>query len=62
MGTYPVQTKFWCKPRANLLKNISKNSKKIMNVLLSLPHLYIKFHGQIHLTLEVTKKRNLGCI
>ena len=28
MGTYPVQTKFWCKSRVNLLKNISKNSEK----------------------------------
>ena len=27
MGTY-VQTKFWCKLHANLLKNISKNSEK----------------------------------
>ena len=29
-----------------------------MNVLLSLPHLYTKFYGQIHLTLKVTKKTN----
>ena len=29
-----------------------------MNVFLSLPHIYIKFHGQIRLTLEVTKKTN----
>ena len=29
-----------------------------MNVLLTIPHLYIKVHGQIHLTLEVTKKTN----
>ena len=28
LGTYPVQTKFWYKPRANLLKNISKNPEK----------------------------------
>jgi hypothetical protein len=27
-----------------------------MNVHLRLPHLYTKFHGQIHLTLAVTKK------
>jgi hypothetical protein len=27
-----------------------------MNVHLTLPHLYIKFQGQIHLTLVVTKK------
>jgi len=33
-----------------------------MNVFLSLFHLYTKFHGQIHLTLEVTKKTNLRCI
>jgi hypothetical protein len=26
-----------------------------MNVHLSLPHLYTKFHGQIHLTIAVTK-------
>jgi hypothetical protein len=35
-----------------------------MNVHLSLPHIYIyiytKFHGQIHLTLAVTKKPNFG--
>jgi hypothetical protein len=31
-----------------------------MNVYLSLPHLYTKFHGQIHLTLAVTKKPNFG--
>ena len=29
-----------------------------MNVMPSLPHIYIKFHDQIHLTLEVTKKIN----
>ena len=28
-----------------------------MNVLISLPHLYIKFHGRIHLTLEVKKRQ-----
>jgi hypothetical protein len=27
-----------------------------MNVHLNLPHPYTKFHSQIHLTLEVTKK------
>jgi hypothetical protein len=27
-----------------------------MNVHLSLPHLYTKFYGQLHLTLAVTKK------
>jgi hypothetical protein len=27
-----------------------------MNVHLNLPQLYTKFHGQIHLTLAVTKK------
>jgi hypothetical protein len=27
-----------------------------MNVHLSLPQLYTKFHGQIHLTLAATKK------
>jgi len=32
-----------------------------MNVLLSLPHIYIKFHGQIHLTLKVTKKTKWLC-
>ena len=31
-----------------------------MNVLLSLPHIYIKFHGQIHLTLKVTKKDKMA--
>jgi hypothetical protein len=31
-----------------------------MNVHLSLSHLYTKFHGQIHLTLSVTKKTNFG--
>jgi hypothetical protein len=31
-----------------------------MNVDLSLPRLYTKFHGQIHLTLAVTKKTNFG--
>ena len=30
-----------------------------MNVHLSLPHLYTKFHGQIHLTLAVTKKKKI---
>jgi hypothetical protein len=29
-----------------------------MNVHLNLSHLYTKFHGQIHLTLAVTKKTN----
>jgi hypothetical protein len=52
-----MQTIFWCKPRANLLKTISKNSEKNMDVHLRLPHLYIKFYGQIHLTLSVTKKQ-----
>ena len=33
-----------------------------MNVHLGLPHLHIKFHDQIHLTLTVTKKTNLDCI
>ena len=59
MGTYPVQTKFWCKYCANILKKVLKNSKKIMNVLHSLPHLYIKQHDQIHLTLEVKKDKFL---
>jgi hypothetical protein len=31
-----------------------------MNVHLILPHLYTKFHCQIHLTLAVTKKTNFG--
>ena len=31
-----------------------------MNVFLSLSHLYIKFHGQIHLTLEVKKRQIWG--
>ena len=31
-----------------------------MNVHLSLPHLYTKFHGRILLTLAVTKKTNFG--
>ena len=61
LGTYPVQTKHFVQIRANLLKKVSKNSEKIMNVLLSLPHLYIKFHGRIILTLEVTKKTNFKC-
>ena len=58
MGTYLVQTKDLVQTRANLLKKFQKILKKIMNVLLSLPHLYIKFHGQIHLTLKITKKTN----
>ena len=62
MGTYLVQTKDLVQTRANLLNKVSKNSEKIMNVLLRLHHLYIKFHGQIRLTLEVTKKTNLRCI
>jgi len=33
-----------------------------MNVLPSLPHLYIKFHGQIHLNLEVTKMVTPGTL
>jgi hypothetical protein len=31
-----------------------------MNIHLSLTYLYTKFHGQIHLTLTVTKKTNFG--
>jgi hypothetical protein len=31
-----------------------------MNVHLSLPQLYTKFHGQIHLTLAVTKKDKIS--
>jgi hypothetical protein len=31
-----------------------------MNVHLSLPYIYTKFYGQIHLTLAVTKKTNFG--
>jgi hypothetical protein len=31
-----------------------------MNVYLSLPHLYTKFYGQIHLSLAVTKKTKFG--
>jgi hypothetical protein len=54
-----MQTMFWCKPRANLLKKVLKKSEKNMNVHLSLPHLYTKFHGQIHLTLAVTKRQIL---
>jgi len=53
-----VQTNDLVQIRANLLKKVSKNSEKIMNVFLSLPHLYTKFYGQIHLTLKVTKKTN----
>ena len=33
-----------------------------MNVFLSLPHIYIKFHGRIHLILEVTKKTKWLCV
>ena len=51
-----MQTKDLVQIRANLLKKFQKILKKIMNVLLSLPHLYTKFYGQIHLTLKVTKK------
>ena len=29
-----------------------------MNVVISLPHLYTKFYGQIHLIVKVTKKTN----
>jgi hypothetical protein len=55
-----MQTTFLCKPRANLLKKVSKHSEKNMNVHLSLHQLYIKFHGQIHLTLAITiKTKNL---
>jgi hypothetical protein len=43
-----------CKPT----KNVSKIPGKNMNVHLSLPHPYTKFHGQIHLILAVTKKQN----
>jgi hypothetical protein len=50
----------WYKPHANLLKKVSKKILKNMNIHLSLPHLYIKFHGQIHFTLAVTKKTNFG--
>ena len=57
-GTYLVQTKDLVQTRVNLLKKFQKNLKKIMNVLLNLPHLYTKFYGQIHLTLKVTKKTN----
>ena len=53
-----MQTKDLVQTRANLLKKFQKILKKIMNVLLSLPHLYTKFYGQIHLTLKVTKKTN----
>ena len=58
MGTYLVQTKDLVQTRANLPKKVSKNSEKIMNVVLSLPHLYTKFYGQIQLILKVTKKTN----
>lgn len=37
-------------------KKIQKNMKKIMNIHTSLPHPYIKFHGQIRPTLAVTEK------
>ena len=58
-GTYLVQTKDLVQTHANLPKKVSKNfEKKIMNMLLSLPHLYIKFHDKIHLTLKITKKTN----
>ena len=57
-GTYLVQTKDLVQTHANLLKKFQKILKKIMNVLLSLPHLYTKFYSQIHLTLKVTKKTN----
>ena len=59
-GTYLVQTKDLVQTCANLLKKVSKNSEKIMNVLLNLPHLYTKFYGQIHLTLKVTKKDKIS--
>ena len=62
MATYLVQTKDLVQTRANLLNKFQKILKKIMNVFLRLRHLYIKFHGQIRLTLEVTKKTNLRCI
>jgi hypothetical protein len=45
-----------CKPT----KKVSKNSEKNISVHLNLPHLYKKFHGQIYLTLAVTKKTNFG--
>jgi hypothetical protein len=50
-----MQTTFWCKFRANLLKKVSKQFEKNMNVHLSLHYLYTKFHGQIDLTLAITK-------
>jgi hypothetical protein len=40
-------------------KKVSKNSKRKHECNLSLPHLYTKFHGQIHLTLAGTKKKIL---
>jgi hypothetical protein len=49
-----MQTTFWYKLYANL-KKIQKNLKENMNIHLSLPQLYTKFNGQIHLTLTVKK-------
>ena len=57
MGTYLVQTKDLVQTRANLIKKFQKILKKIMNVLLNLPHLYTKFYGQIHLTLKVRERQ-----
>jgi hypothetical protein len=54
-----MQTTFWCKPHANVLKKFQKNLKQNMNVHLGLPYLYTKFHGQIHLTLAITKRQIL---
>ena len=62
LETYLVQLRNWWNHRAIKLKRSSKNSEKIMNVHLGLPHLHINFHDQIHLTLAVTKNTNLGCI
>ena len=58
METYPVQTKFWCKLRANLLKHISKISEKNHECASQLTSSIYKISCQIHLTLEVTKKTN----
>lgn len=50
-----VLVQITCKPT----KKVSKISKN-MNVNLSLPHLYTKFHGQIHLTPAVRKKDKIS--
>jgi protein-disulfide isomerase len=58
LGTYPVPIEFLCNHCANELTKFIKKTKKIIDVLLMILHVYIKFPDQNHRNKRVVKRQN----